>query len=243
MSFHLKHYQEFEKILKSYRVSNRAKKTLEGLNLVLMLAATSTGRNTLIKHLVETRNYHYIVSDTTRPPRTNDGVLEQNGKEYWFRTEEQVLEDLRKGEYLEAELIHQQQVSGMSIRELEKAKAQGKVAVTDIDIQGMHNVIMVKPDIVPILLLPPNFEEWQKRIQGRGQMSDIDYQRRMHTAQRVFADGLEQPYYQFVVTEDVEQSVTIIDNLARGGPNPHQGRGKQLIKELQQQIEHYLEHA
>ena len=96
----LQHYTEFKEVLETYHVSDSAKSTLEDLKLVLLLGPTSSGRNTIMKHQLKTGNYTYIISDTTRPPRVNDGVLETNGTEYWFRTEEEVLADLKAGQFL-----------------------------------------------------------------------------------------------------------------------------------------------
>src|ERR1700712_1679606 len=152
----LKHYTEFKEVLETYHVSDSAKATLEDLTLVLLLGPTSSGRNTIIEHQLKTGNYNFIVSDTTRPPRTNDGVLETNGNEYWFRSEEEVLADLKAGQFLEAELIHDQQVSGISIRELEKARAQNKIAITDVDLGGMHKIMLAKPDTIAVMVLPPS---------------------------------------------------------------------------------------
>lgn len=233
----LKLYRQFQETLNSYHISDRARQALEGLRLVLMVAPTSTGRNTLIRHLIKTGSYHYVVSDTTRPPRVNDGVMEQNGKQYWFRSEEEMLADLKSGAFLEAELIHDQQVSGISIRELLSAKQEGKVAVTDIDLQGIHNVIRVKPDTVSIMLLPPSYDEWQKRISRRGHMGREEYSRRLATAYRIFTDGVENDYYHYVIAEDVEQTTLIIDSLVKGGPNPHQDRGKELVRRLQVELQ------
>jgi guanylate kinase len=233
----LQHYRQFQEILSSYHVSDRARQALEGLKLVLMVAPTSTGRNTLIRHLIKTGSYHYVVSDTTRPPRINDGVMEENGKEYWFRSEEDMLKDLKSGEFLEAELIHDQQVSGISIRELLNAKQEGKVAVTDIELQGIHNIVRVKPDTVSIMLLPPSYEEWQKRITRRGHMSREEYSRRLATAYRIFTDGVENNYYHFVIADNVDQTASIIDSLVKGGPNPHQDRGKELVRRLQVELQ------
>src|ERR1700759_5108412 len=120
----LKHYQEFKAVLDSYQISDRARQAVQELKLALLLAPTSSGRNTIIRYQVGTGRYYYIISDTTRPPRVNDGVQEKNGREYWFRSEEEILADLKAGEYLEAEIIHNQQVSGISIRELEKAHSE-----------------------------------------------------------------------------------------------------------------------
>jgi guanylate kinase len=236
----LKHFEEFQEALEGYHMSPRASASLTGLKLVLMLAATSTGRNTIIRHLVKGGNYHYIVSDTTRKPRVNDRIPEENGREYWFRSEEAVLEDLKTGEFLEAEIIHNQQVSGISIRELEKAKQEGKIAITDIDIKGMHNVVKAKADTVAIMLLPPSFEEWQNRLMRRGRMSPPEQARRLQTAYRVFEDGLRNDYYRFVIAENLEQSAGIIDAIVNGGHNPHQDTGRGLLQKLKGQLEEKL---
>jgi guanylate kinase len=232
----LQHYQEFKDVLEKYQVSPRAQRAIADLKLVLMLAPTSGGRNTIIKHQIDTGRYYYIISDTTRPPRKNDGVMEQNGKEYWFRSEEELLADLKAGEFLEAELIHGQQVSGISIRELEKAQKAGKTAITDVDVEGIHNVVRAKPDTVTIMLLPPSFEEWQRRLSSRGQMRPDELKRRMQTAQKILEDGLQHDYYHFIISEDIGQSSAIIDAVVEGKPNPHQGRGRGLIEHLQSSL-------
>src|SRR5581483_619054 len=142
------HYQQFKDILGQYKLSSRAKNATKNIKLVLLLAPTSGGKNTIIRHQLATGRYYFIVSDTTRPPRKNDGIMEISGREYWFRTEKEMLKDLKAGELLEAEIIHNQQVSGISIRELEKAQKQGKIAITDIELMGAHNIRTVKPDTV-----------------------------------------------------------------------------------------------
>jgi len=237
----LKHYEAFKKILASYQLSDRAKDALNGLSLVLMLAPTSGGRNTTIRELLKSGNYYFVVSDTTRKPRINDGVQEENGVQYWFRSEEEILSDLEKGEFLEAELIHGQQVSGISIRELTKAKAEGKTAITDIDIEGMHNVFRAKPDTAAILLLPPSFEEWQNRLMARGHMRPDEVRRRMETAKKVFEDGLKQTYYHYVINESIPQAAALIDSIVHGGKNTHQDRGLSLLRHLLEKLETHLQ--
>lgn len=236
----LQHYQEFKDVLEKYQISDRAQRAIENLTLVLLLAPTSAGKNTLIRRLLKTDRYYFIVSDTTRPPRENDGIMEQTGKEYWFRTEGEMLADLKAGEFLEAEIIHDQQVSGISIRELEKAQKEGKNAITDVDIEGMHHVVRAKPDTVAIMLLPPSFEEWQRRFAGRGQMRPDEQKRRLQTAQKIFQDGLQQDYYHFVISEHIDQSAGLIDAIVEGKGNPHQGRGRSLLEHLQASLDDKL---
>jgi guanylate kinase len=228
----LVNYQEFKQTLETYHLSERAEKALEGLRLVLLVGPTSSGRNTVIRELVDSHNFQNIVSDTTRPPQFRDGRMEQNGVDYFFRNEADMLADLRAGEFLEAALIHEQQVSGVSIRELEKAKNSNKVAITDIEPQGADNVMRAKPDTKAIFLIPPSFEEWQDRIRGRGKMTEHELRNRLKGAINEFETALKHNYYQFVISENVNQSAALIEAIVRGDSNPYQGQAPGLIHRL-----------
>jgi guanylate kinase len=236
----LKHHQEFKDVLANYHMSERAKTALEGLHLVLLVAATSTGRNTVINELVKNYDYYFIVSDTTRPPQFRDGKMEESGVQYFFRSEEDMLNDLKAGEFFEAELIHEQQVSGISIRELEKSKNLNKIAITDVDIGGINNALKAKPDIKPIFLLPPSFEEWQNRLTGRGRMTEHEVRNRLRTAEKIFDQGLHNNKFNFVIAEDVPHSAAVINDIVHGKMNPYQGKAVGLIHELQGRLQQKL---
>ena len=146
------------------------------------------------------------------------------------------MDDLKTGKFLEAAVVHEQQVSGISLRELEKAKKKGKTAITDMEIVGTDNIIKVKPDTKVIFLLPPSFEEWQRRIKSRGSMSSPEIKNRLEGADKELEAALEHNYYQFVVAEDIENSVKIIDEIVHGKTSPHQGRGRKIVAQLHQQL-------
>lgn len=211
----LKHIEEFKNALKDYQPSKKSLLTLSQVELVLLVAPTSSGRNTVIRELIKTGDYYFIVSDTTRQPRSNDGIMEKDGVEYWFRTEDDVLEDIKNGKYLEAAVIHNQQVSGISVRELEKAKAAEKIAITDAEIAGADSAIKRKVDTLVIFLLPPNFDEWQRRITSRGEMSSTEYKNRMVSAAKELATALDRDYYKFVINDSVESATEQVNTLAK----------------------------
>lgn len=239
----LKYLDEFQTLLQNYTISNATKMVLRQTDLLLLVAPTSSGRNTIIRELIKTGNYHYIVSDTTRKPRINDGILEKNGREYWFRTEEQVLADLRAGRFIEAAIIHNQQVSGISVRELETAHRQGKIGVTDIEIVGVQTIVRIKPDTKAVFVLPPNFEEWQRRIKHRGKMSSQELYRRMQSAYREFMAALEHNYYLFVINDNLLAAVEQINHIARFGQQlpEQQAKGRQLAEQLLIETKSFLQ--
>lgn len=239
MGSNLKYYQQFKDTLESYRVSEASKEKLEGLELVLLLGPTSAGRNTVAAELLKTGEYYYIVSDTTREKRVNNGVPEQDGVEYWFRSEEEVLADLQSGKYLEAELIHEQQVSGISIRELLVARNMGKIAITDIDLEGTRSAMQAKPDTVAILLVPPSFSEWQRRIKERGNMSEVEYRRRMDTALKIFQAALKEEEFLYVINDDIKDTVRKVYDITKSRTADYiqQETGRSILKELLRETE------
>lgn len=240
--FDLKLMDEFKKVLENYRPSEESLRILRQLTYAILVAPTAGGRNTIINELTKTGNYHYIVSDTTRPPKYRDGKMEENGVNYFFREEAEVLQDLKDGAFLEAAIIHNQQVSGQSIREFRKALEESKVAISEIEIVGAHNVMKFKPDTLCIFVLPPNFEEWQRRIKGREVMSEVELRRRLASALKEFDMALKHDYYHFVINDTLAQAAEDINNIVRTGDKDieRQQHGRALAEQLYIATKAYL---
>lgn len=241
MQNQLENLEAFQKILADYHISSESKQILAQTKLVLLVSPSSAGRNTLIRELIKSQEYHYIVSDTTRQKRINDGVPEQDGVEYWFRSEAEVLADLQAGSFLEAAIIHNQQVSGISIRELEKARDENKVALADIEIVGMENIISAKPDAYPLFILPPSFEIWMQRLDGRGEMPIEEKRRRLGSAIHEFTASIDNDYYIYVVNDDFHEAVQKIHQIVvEGKPSPDAAQGRELAKKLRDATQNWL---
>ena len=239
----LRKLADFRRILSRYHPSPQTAETLQNINLALLVGPTSCGRNTIINHLVKNGHYHAIVSDTTRHPRTNNGILEQNGVEYWFRSEDDILADLKKGTFLEAAIIHQQQVSGISLRELQQAAQQGQIAINEIEPVGGDNIHNIKPNANFIFVLPPGFDEWMARINLRGALPEDELRRRLHSAVHEITTGLERDYYVFVVNDTFSHAAERIDNIVRFGKLPdadYAATARQTAEQLVVDIKSHL---
>jgi guanylate kinase len=236
----LKLREQLEKILMDYHISKAGERLLANLRLVLLGGPSAVGRNTIIDQLVKTDRYRLIVSDTTRNLRVNDGIREENGVNYWFRSEEDVLADLEDGEFLEAEIIHDQQVSGISMRELKRAIKANKIAVTDIEIGGFNNIMSIKPDTVGILVLPPSFEEWMSRLRLRTNMPKSEILNRLRTGVRIFSEAVSQSPAKIVINDYLKRTVSEIDALANGAKEVDVSHKLELAHKLLEQTQDYL---
>ncbi len=242
MKPHLKHFDQFQEILNDYHIGDAGKAMLKETKLVLLVSPTSVGRNTIIKELEKTGEYGYIISDTTRPKRENNGILEQDGVEYWFKTEEEILEDLKSGLFLEADIVHAQQVSGISLRELEKATGNNKIAIDEVYYVGVDNIKKVKSDAFILFILPPSYDEWMKRLLKRGNMTTDEVKNRLESAELELESTVHREYYQYVVNDDLAEAVKTVRRIAEDGEyskQEHQA-GKDLAWELLSRVKQQL---
>lgn len=238
----LAHRDEFEELLSDYRLSEAAKATLAKTKLALLVGPSSSGRNTIIGELLKIGRYHQIISDTTRQPRVNNGILEQDGREYWFRSEDEILNDLQRGEFLEAAIIHNQQVSGISVRELKAAADEGKIAVNEIEVVGADNIHAAKPDTLFFFVLPPSFDEWMVRMSARGPLPADEVHRRLVSAVQELTTALSRTYYRFIMNDTFTHAAKRIDDIIGGNIPPNdQEQLKDIAGRLLNDTRNYLQ--
>lgn len=212
----LQYKEEFKAVLAHYQPSSSAQELFKKLRFVVLSGVAAGGRNTVINYLVDNADYYFIVSDTTRPPKLRDGKMEQDGVQYWFRDEADMLKDIKEGKFLEAELIHNQQISGTSLRELEKAANADKTAIAEVEFGGANNIAAIDPNVFAIGLLPPSYEVWLKRFRNRETITDEEFYNRLQTAEKVLKNILEKPYFHIVINYDVKQCAQDIQNVVAG---------------------------
>jgi len=242
MKPNLEHYDQFKSLLSGYQINDEGKELLEQTKLVLMTSPTSVGRNSIINELVKTGEYEFIISDTTRPKRENNGVMEEDGVQYWFKSEEEILEDLKAGRFLEADIIHNQQVSGISMRELEKATKDNKIAIDELYYIGADKVKKVKPDTFVIFVLPPSYEEWMRRLLGRGEMTTDEVKNRLKSAELELESTAERDYYRYVINDDLQEATQTVRRIVEKGEyseEEHQ-KGKDLAWKLLSEVKKQL---
>jgi len=169
--------------------------------LVVLSGPSGVGKDTVIDAWrdVDPR-VERVVACTSREPR--DG--EVDGVSYHFLTRKEFLARAAKGEFLEYKEVHGN-LYGTPRREVEAMLMDGKVAILKIDVQGAEEVRKLRPEVVTIFLLPPSFEELERRIRGRALDSEETIQKRLAGARAELAEADE--YDHRVVNDRVPLAV------------------------------------
>jgi guanylate kinase len=200
----------------AYERPDQVPALVQKTNVVLLVGISGAGKDTVKHRLLATGNYHHIVSDTTREPRENGGIMEQDGVEYHFITRDTAAQKLHDGAYVEAK-IYSGNLYGTSVAEIQKAHDEGKIAITDLEVQGVAEYKAISSNVIAVFLLPPNYAEWMRRLQARYGEKGIDpadLEKRKQAAILELTEALQQPYYHFVINEDLEEAVVAVDSIA-----------------------------
>ena len=201
--------EDIDARIAEYRPSEETVALLRATPVVLIVGITGAGKDTLQRELLKTGKFEKIITSTTRSPRVNDGVLEREGEDYYFFTEEQALDNLQQRRYFEVARVHGR-INGSTTTEIRRLRDSGKIAIGDVDYQGAAYYKSHHPGTTLIFLIPPSYDEWVKRIRHR-YTSDAEYhaalpERRL-SAVRELAHSLETDTYHVIVNDDLETAV------------------------------------
>lgn len=203
--------------LDNYTVPPKAVELIKSAEIVFLVGITAAGKDTVINELLKSGDYHYIVSHTTRPPRYNHGILERDGFEYHFIDLQKAEDMLDHQEFIEAKRVHGN-IYGTSVAEIQAAKDKSEIAISEIEVQGIAEYRSVSDTVLPIFMLPPNFATWQERLIKRygGEVDPQDLRKRMETAKSELQEALDKDYFEFVVNEDLNTTISVVDKIAHG---------------------------
>jgi guanylate kinase len=234
------------KKLAAYKPDDSAKRLIKETRILLLVGPTGAGKDSLKDKLLETGKFHHIVSHTTRKPRINHGILEQDGREYHFIDKTQAEKMLDNHELIEAKM-YSGNLYGTSVAEIQAAHDGGKVAMTDIEVQGVAEYKQLDPGVMAVFLLPPDFKTWQARLQRRyGDVVDAEDSRlRLQTALDELGQLLKSDYYVAVINDDLDTVFKHIQTVvsSKDHTTPDEKQARAVAQQLAIDIKAHLDRS
>jgi guanylate kinase len=140
-------------------------RTQEG-KLVVVVAPSGSGKTTMAKRLLQDfPNLQFSVSATTRPPREG----EQDGREYFFLTDQAFDERVRNGDFLEWETFYNGRRYGTLKPEVDRLLEKGYFILLDLEVNGAMNVKHIYGErCLAVFISPPTIEILKDRLSRRG---------------------------------------------------------------------------
>jgi guanylate kinase len=166
-----------------------------GRKVIVVSGPSGAGKGTLIRGVMKYfPGLDVAISATTRAARPG----EVEGREYYFRTNEQFDAYIESGELLEHVEFAGNRY-GTLLSEIERLHRQGSHVILELELNGALSVHDSEMDSVLIFIEPPDFSELERRLRSRASDTDEEIERRMEVA-RSQVDAKR--HFQYVVVND-----------------------------------------
>ena len=169
--------------------------------VVIFSAPSGSGKSTLVNYLMQQDfSFGFSVSATSRPPRGE----EKHGVEYFFFTPEEFRAKIEADEFVEYEEVYPGRYYGTLKAQVEEQLKMQNV-LFDVDVVGGCNLKKYYGEnALFIFVQAPSIEELRKRLEGRGDTSPEEIEKRLSKAayEMTFAQYADR----IIVNDDLEKA-------------------------------------
>jgi guanylate kinase len=182
--------------------------------VLVVTGPSGAGKGTLIRELVErVPGIEVTVSATTRKRRRG----EENGREYWFLSDDDFLARIARGELLEQVEYVSGHRYGTLRSELDRIAANGHVPLLELETEGALRVKHEVPGAATIFI-SARVEELERRLRERATESTGEIGERIALARRQLEQAGE--FDHVIENDDLERAVGELTSLVRSLLSP-----------------------
>lgn len=150
--------------------------------IIILSAPSGTGKSTIISELMKKPDLRlgFSISATSRKPRGQ----EENGKDYFFLTEQEFQDRVERGEFVEWEEVYAGTRYGTLESEVRRVTDSGHNLIMDVDVKGALNIKRrYGGEALSVFVMPPDMATLEKRLRSRGTDSEETILKRLAKAQ------------------------------------------------------------
>ena len=182
--------------------------------VLVVTGPSGAGKGTLNRELVErVPGIEVTVSATTRQRRRG----EEDGREYWFLSDDDFTERVARGEFLEYVEFVSGHRYGTLRSELDRIAANGHVPLLELETEGALRVKHEVPGAVTIFI-SARVEELERRLRERATESTGEIGERIALARKQLEQAGEFDYV--IENDDLERAVGELTSLVRSLLSP-----------------------
>jgi guanylate kinase len=165
-------------------------------SLIVISGPSGAGKDSVAQKVIENnKKIEISVSMTTREPREG----EKEGKDYFYVTKNEFLEQIDKGNFLEYAVVYGDTYYGTPKDKVLKDLKKGIDVILVIDIQGALKIKEAIPEAVFIFIMPPSMRELKNRLIKRNTETPEKILSRFKTAYKEINEATK---YNYVVIND-----------------------------------------
>lgn len=203
---------DYKNIIDAYHPGAQTVYDFARSRFAVIAGPTGAGKDTIRNELAKSPQFINILSTTSRPLRPG----EQEGVEYHFRDLKFFDQGFEEKRFLQAAVVHNQQISCLDIAEINKLN-ESQIGLSILIVQTEIQLRSLNSDLKTIFVVPPSLAILDQRMRaGRGE-SEEEIARRMAAAKNELEIALKQPDYYCVVNEELASTVKLSKEFLESG--------------------------
>ena len=193
--------------------------------LVVVSGPAGVGKGSIVKKMMELSDTVVLsVSATSRVPRP----AENEGVNYFFKTREEFQKMIENNKLIEW-VEYCGNYYGTPKDFVESEIEKGHSVILEIEVEGAFNVRRMFPECILCFILPPSYQELEKRLRGRATETEEIIQKRLMRAKEEFK-FIDQ--YDYIILNDtVDQAAQRFVNIVESEQMRTQ-RNLEMIEKL-----------
>lgn len=173
---------------------------------IVISGPSGVGKDTICEELIKRGNGIYSVSMTTRKKRNN----EIDGVNYFFVSKDEFENKIKDNFFLEY-AMYNGNYYGTPTDFISDNTNRGINVFAVLEINGAINVKKIFPSAITIFIMPPSFDELERRLRGRKSEDDDIINKRLNIAKKEVKDRNKYDYV--VINNTVDEAVLEIENI------------------------------
>ena len=173
---------------------------------IVISGPSGVGKDTICEGLIKRGNGIYSVSMTTRKKRNN----EIDGVNYFFVSKDEFENKIKDNFFLEY-AMYNGKYYGTPTDFISDNTNRGINVFAVLEINGAINVKKIFPSAITIYIMPPSFDELERRLRGRKSEDDDIINERLNIAKEEVK--YKDKYDYVVINSTVDNAVLEIENI------------------------------
>ena len=173
---------------------------------VIISGPSGVGKDTICDELVKKGMGRYSVSMTTRKKRSN----EIEGISYFFVSKEEFERHIEENYFLEY-AMYNGNYYGTPNEFIKETTNNGDNVIAVLEIKGAINAKRIFSNAITIFIMPPSFDELERRLRGRKSEDDNIISERLNIAKEEIK--YKDKYDYIVINNTVGEAVLEIENI------------------------------
>tara|TARA_B100001245_G_scaffold47039_1_gene30782 strand:+ start:1924 stop:2643 length:720 start_codon:yes stop_codon:yes gene_type:complete len=183
----------------TYTPNNEVTEQLSRIDLTIVTAPSGMGKDSLINATGLPR----VLPETIRDPRSNNGIMEQDGVEYEFRGQDldSVYKDYSDGNYVQIGMGPGRNSFYATRAQNYPTEGPALINLMASQVETMRKLPFAS--VQPIHVTVPTYEEWLRRVTRRGVFTQEDWDGRHAEAIESITLALDDERFIFIVNDDL----------------------------------------